>query len=797
MSGKFQEELAARRKATEQLEKRNKKGVPDPTELYAFGVASDGKTPPGWYKPRTEPHQAASGGWDKSLIPEVPPAFERTPSDDSLDEIVRNLPVTQAYRRWIPKGEPEIRYNGQVESIMIRCPFPDHVDNTPSAWCNTEKNVWVCTVCDYGGDIFDLAAIHFGLPVPGYKKNGQFPKLRQLMAQDFGITVVRGINGKEYTVQAEPAPPPVAAPSVPAPRVQIPGVQSFAMPVFGGQAKPSQAPQPVAPVVPPITPTPVEPPAPIQIQPTVAETQATPVVPTPPQQAPPAPQQPGIAIPGVQSVAFPPVAGQAFSGVVIPPPQVQQQAPGQAVQQPSPVVFTLPPSVIVTPRLEPVDPSILREYGLTAEGEDDGTGGFGGIALPWREMTPGGTFLDKYMALTTQDESPEEFHYFSAMIALGLAAGNDVLLKDRRPVKSNIFVCFLGKSGEGKSNSKTYLNDLFSKAMPYDFTDPINKGVNSVANPGSSEFMVKQFMKQVKDINNPGTMAEQFAVRGLIEFDELATLMKRAKNPSSTLAQFLIEFYDAKYEIKTGSLTHGGFVAREPFASSISTTQPRVLRSIIDDEHVSSGFLNRWIFATGKPKELIPFEGEVLSIDPLVKPLQKVFAWAGGVHELVGWEPAALELAREFVVNVIRPIKRADEADIYSRIDLLFKKMILLNTINLGRTAVPAQAVQWAIMAHKYLMQTYQSLDRAVHNTSSEELRKSVMKAILGLTTRNNRPPSMKQILKEVGTRQFSVEEINRCVTSLERAGVLEELAPDNGPGRKCTRFHITSSQGE
>lgn len=820
---KFQEELAARRAAQATEQATEKKAV---TSVGAelLGIYGNGNGQANNWYGKSEPSQAPAQVAEKvpdweSLVPDVP-QFERTAYDDQLDSIIQNLPITQAYRRWIPKGEPEIRYEGQTESIKIRCPFPHHEDNDPSAWCNTIKGTWYCNPCDYGGDIYDLAAIRFGLPVPQYKKNGMFPKLRQMMAADFGLQVVRGINGQEYVVGADEdgttPPAGLATPTTESPRVphkptrtfQIPGFTSVPMPGSVAVQQTPAAPQvPAAPPAPPAQPTPSGPvaapqPTPAPASPssgtpgtdaTEEETQDT--VPTAaiPHQA----AAPSFNIPGFTPVSFGTATqpGASFATNLIPNqvPQPAQPMTAQAPTMLSPGGFGAHAPVATIKVVEP-DKDTLAQYGLNAEGDEDGSGGFVGINLPWETLTPSDTFLERYMRLTTRDEAPEEFHYFSGMLALSMATGQSVRLFDRHPVKANIFVCLLGKTGEGKSNAKGYLNQLLAKAMPYDHDDPVNQGVRRVGNPGSSEFMVKQFMKQIKDPNNPGLPAEKVPVRGLIEFEELATLMKRSNSPSSTLAQFLIEFYDAKGDVQTGSLTHGGFVATDPFASTLSTTQPRALRDIITGEHVSSGFLNRWIFATGKAKQIDPIGGEVIDVDPLVLPLQRVFAWTTGINNVIQWEPAAFRLASDFIVDVIRPLKQSDETDLYARIDLMFKKFILLNTVNLQRTAAPAEAVQWSIGAFNYLIDTYRSLDKAVHHNVDEELRQAVMKSILSLTAKNKRPPSMSQIIEKVGSKRFAVDQIMRCVQTLEKVGILTELPPDRGPGRKTTRFAITAA---
>ena len=55
------------------------------------------------------------------------------------------------------------------------------------------------------------------------------------------------------------------------------------------------------------------------------------------------------------------------------------------------------------------------------------------LLLAWKSITPTGTFLDAYMSLASTDDSPEEFHFSNALIAIEFALGRDVRLKDNPP----------------------------------------------------------------------------------------------------------------------------------------------------------------------------------------------------------------------------------------------------------------------------------------------------------------------------------------------------------------------------
>jgi hypothetical protein len=800
---KFDEVLAARRAAKE------KEGSDVGQELIA--IYGNGSKPHDWYKNNGAQTEAskepAPPDWAAMDVPKLP-EYDRSPGDDQLDGIIKSMPITTAYKRWIGKGEPGRTWDGQTESIMLRCPFPHHVDTHPSAWCNTDKGVWYCDPCDYGGDIYDLAAIRFGFPVPGYKKTpGAFTALRAAMAADFNIQIVKGLNGREYAVQSEDgttALPQQEAP-VPSPRkangngvpkgFQIPGLKPLTVAMPGQGAVPS-TPPPVAPPVPQVT-------VPKQTAPPVQPPPVAPPIQPPPMTAPPvAPPKQAEAPKAEETPAAP-----AEAPPVQPPPTAVPkgfQIPGlRPITIPTgtapvvPQALVTPPRDIIVPSIQVVNPTdvLLKKYGLSADGSDNG-GSDKDISLDWRSITAPESFLGKYMEHLTVDDVPEEFHYFSGLAALSLATGRDLRLLDKRPVVANLFICLMGKTGDGKSDAKRYATDLVRMALPFDQDDPGNKGVKRVSNPASGEYMVKEFEKLLRDpLTNQ--VIGQAPVRGIVDFEEFATLMHRTSNKGATLAQFMIEFFDAQHEISTGSLTNNKSVAREPFATTFSSTQPEVLNTLVNDSHLKSGFLNRWMFVSGRAKPRVPLGGQELDIEPLVPALQKVFGWTGiqaGSEPLIRWEKPAFKQAYEFLVDVVLPARAADRSGATARIDLMYKKMILLQTVNLQRGSVPPDAVLMANEMYKYLVLTYGVLDQAVNQSDDSELREMVSRAILSVHASKSRPPSAREIVDRLGNRKYTLEQITRLLQAMEKMGLVEEIAPTRGVGRPTVRYQIIGS---
>lgn len=137
--------------------------------------------------------------WEE-FIPDVP--VEQALLSGGL-EMILDQGIIHAYQKWC--GKSEVTETARTESIMVSCPFPSHPDKIPSAWLNSEKNVWYCGACDVGGDIMDLGAIHFDLSIPGYKEGKSFPRLIEMMLVSMGVDIdaMRTEMGKQRLLAIE------------------------------------------------------------------------------------------------------------------------------------------------------------------------------------------------------------------------------------------------------------------------------------------------------------------------------------------------------------------------------------------------------------------------------------------------------------------------------------------------------------------------------------------------------------------------------------------------------------------
>lgn len=620
-----------------------------------------------------KPVEPPAPQYDSDLIPEA--GDEYTEQDQELDRFINSIDILDAYRRWCGKSVPDIK-SKKTEGIMVSCPKSDHTDKNPSAWVNTDKQTWFCGGCQEGGDTYDIAAYHFGYPVPGYKEGQTFHKLRKDMAESYGYTFISppGIKGEILV-------PPDDAPSRPSESV-LP-IQKSTSPVKGG------------------------------LQTGQTETSPT-------------------------------------NGIIL---DSDEKAEGDLV-------------------------SLFDE-------EEDITF----PALDWRSITPADTFLDAYMKQVTQDDVPEEYHFWNGLLALGFALGRDVTLEDLIPVHGNLFICTLGHSGSGKSKARYHLDRLLTRALPHKWDDPGSKGVRKVSSPGSAEALIHNFSKPIFDPANPKVIVYYAPIRGLVDFNELSGLVGRTNRQGNVTKPTLMQMYDMEDSVSTSSMTHGTKEAREPFASALTTTQPRAIRTLLTRGDADSGFLNRWIFAAGPEKERYAIGGISVDIEPAVAPLLEVQGWAGSFGtSRMQWSVEAAELFTKFFHSTIEPDKKRDESGLLVRMDLLMKKLILLLSANLKMKIVPTSVVEAVIVMYPYIIDCYSIPASQIGNSLQHEVREEILRHAKTFMDKKNTGISMRDLSLRLKRKKYPIDLVAKTLKYMCDLG---ELVPEvhKGTGRPTTRY--------
>jgi hypothetical protein len=614
---------------------------------------------------------------DADLIPEA--QYEETEEDVDLDRFIKNLDIVDVYNKWA--GKTKCRPGNKRESIKVSCPNPAHPDKNPSAWLNRDKNVWYCSGCDEGGDVYEIAAWYFGYQVPGYKEGSSFHKLREDMAVGYGY--------------------------------------SF------------------------------------------------------------------LSAPGIEKPIL--VAPEEKDG-----PEGHEGAVEQAVPD------GVPDEEDSAPRIGPVV-GVRDDESGDSDGEEDAGASVTTIyedealvfpTLDWEEIVPKDTFLDLYMQTCRVDDIAEEYHFWNGLLAVGFAA-IDVTLFDRQVVPPNLFICLLGRTGDGKSRSFRYLVDLLRHALPYKHEDENSTGVRFVKSPASAESLIHQFSKPILDPVNPKIVAYYAPVRGLIDFNELSALTGRANRSGNVIKDTLLEFYDGGAEVSSSSITTGQKKAENPFASAFTSTQPASLRDLVESRDGTNGFLNRWVFVSGKAKKQIAIGGAVIDIRPCVSPLIAIRSWAGR-GKTVQWDHDAAERFTEFHDAVLIPMRDKDETGMLARNVLLMKKLILLFCANEHSDTVNLDIVNRVIKMYPYIMNAYGiPMSQMVEDNPLINLRDDILKYAEKFTAKNPLGMTMRDLTRSIARKNYPPGQIIKMINDLVELQMLKVNANTNKGrvGRPTVRY--------
>lgn len=777
------------------------------------------------------------------MYKELDEVRELSPLDRAVDEALAGLDVLTSYSKWIGKMQPKV-YDGQTESIMISCPIPGHEDAAPSAWINSVKGdggVWHCGGCQRGGDKYDLAAVGLGYNMFQYKTDGTFRQLKLDMARAIGVDVdsyLLGPAAKAYLAQqkeehqkvdtpeahpaeqitrARPAEPEASIPRPSAPvdplvAMHLASAEEYNKVTRKYYNKKSDEGEEASP--PPAVAIPVQVPgiARTSPQPPEPEREAT------AQESTPSATGPVSAV-SSKGEPPPPVAGLGglFGAATSPPPasmladddEEQKPPPGfKPLTRKPPMGIGLVPGMGGLIQVKESDPGLIKamleDEGIKTEEPETSDREYDFTPLDFRALVPDGTFLHKYCITLVPSSSPDEWNFWNGVAGLSVAVGKRIGLRDTvKPVYSNLYVCLLGETTAGKSVAKSFILDLIRKTMPWIANDPTNTAPRLVVGAASGEKLIDKLRNEIKDPAKPGSVLEVLRVAGLVEYDELATVMAKSSGPSSNFIPILQGLFDGYGPVESSSFTTGDKIAPDPFATMLTSTQPSMLQRLVGREHIDNGFMNRFVFApaTGKiiPKEQM-LGGEAISVDPAGPYLRGVHEWAvANEGEVVGWDRAALNLGRDWLHDVVHPNKTNNgDNKLIQRTDLMMKKLMLIFTLNMRQSSVTVEAVQAAMQVYPYLMDSYRILDKSLTSTESSELREKILRMVGKLTAKNGGvPPTKKLIHDGLGRTRIDDDVLIRAIKNMVELGYLKQL---NWPlpgmpqvGRKSVRYGLAA----
>lgn len=242
-----------------------------------------------------------------------------------------------------------------------------------------------------------------------------------------------------------------------------------------------------------------------------------------------------------------------------------------------------------------------------------------------------------------------------------------------------------------------------------------------------------------------------------------------------------MDLYDGR-TTSHSTRTTGALSVTDPFCMCVTTTQPKAIHAYLSRKDADSGFLNRWIFATGvRRRDRIAWHAGPPDINSAVEMLKSIHAWSGTPREMF-IRDEAMEVWKKRFLGEIVPLQEGGADDsMIGRLDLHIKKIILLLTINQQLDQPTAEIVEQAFSVLPYLISTARLIDKALSYTDQEECQNLILDLIKRHSEKVSGGPTIRQLSQSVG-KKFTREQIERALKTLE---VLDLIVPHKSQGTR------------
>jgi len=269
-------------------------------------------------------------------------------------------------------------------------------------------------------------------------------------------------------------------------------------------------------------------------------------------------------------------------------------SPGGQVEQPTAYVY------------EPIDTS-----------EIDLTPSLSVPVLPesvWR-----GTFAKYRQLMSPASEAPDAYHFGNLLTCIGALLGRSVMVHYAEELYPNFYAVLEGPTGISRKSSAT--RKAVMTIRDVDPTLIVRRGLSTIEGminllKAPTEEEIQEYTDKLTAFNKglltsepekPTPIFEHEGRRLLIQLDEFTQLLKKARQESSsTLIYGLTSAYDMP-ETLDNPTKENPMSAHKPCVSVIGLTTKAWLEHALNYEDLLGGFVNRFIFFAGEPKDPIPF----------------------------------------------------------------------------------------------------------------------------------------------------------------------------------------------
>lgn len=238
-------------------------------------------------------------------------------------------------------------------------------------------------------------------------------------------------------------------------------------------------------------------------------------------------------------------------------------------------------------------------------------------ASVWR-----GIFAEYRDLMSPTSEASDAYHFAAFLTTVGALLGRSIMIYYAGPLYPNFYTVIEGRTGISRKSSairtavKT-IRDVDSTLLLRRGLSTVEGLINLLRAPTKEELAEYaeelEAFREGRILQEPSEPPPIFPHEGrrlFVTLDEFALLLKKAKQESSsTLIQGLTDAYDCPPTLDNPTKERP-MSAYKPCISLIGLTTKAWLERSLDYDDLLGGFVNRFIFFAGEPKDPIPLPPE-------------------------------------------------------------------------------------------------------------------------------------------------------------------------------------------
>jgi hypothetical protein len=213
--------------------------------------------------------------------------------------------------------------------------------------------------------------------------------------------------------------------------------------------------------------------------------------------------------------------------------------------------------------------------------------------MNYSRLAPADTFLGKYMAYMSRQETAYVYDFWCAMWLMSCACGRRIFVdRPRAPVYMNLYATLVGESGVVRKSTAVNTASRIARELLAD--DPI-----------MGFYDAKMSAERLDQVLNDRTTEHQTA-QMVIAISELAVFLGTERYMAN-MPILLTDLYDCPNKRDSaGTFLHGKVDQRDVWVSFLSASTPIWLLKAINPNVVEGGFTSRCLFiVSSKPKKRI------------------------------------------------------------------------------------------------------------------------------------------------------------------------------------------------